>query len=201
MKIIYVTLVAATSFALGACSSNEQRQTANNSGSPTVAVSPPIKPNPPAAEAGLRAPFDLQFIDNMTAHHQGALDMAREVEQKATRPELKRMSQDIIRDQTREIEQMKGWRDQWYPGAPTAQSDEIPGMHDIAMTGAGAAFDLAFLDAMTMHHNGAVQMAREALQRAEHPEIKSLAQAIIDAQEREIVQMNKWKAAWSGAGK
>jgi len=39
-------------------------------------------------------------------------------------------------------------------------------------------------------------MAREALQRAEHPEIKRIAEQIIAAQEREITQMNGWKNAW-----
>jgi uncharacterized protein (DUF305 family) len=39
-------------------------------------------------------------------------------------------------------------------------------------------------------------MAKEALGRAEHPEIKRLAGQIIVAQQKEIEQMNKWKAAW-----
>ncbi|MBA2503231.1 MAG: DUF305 domain-containing protein, partial [Pyrinomonadaceae bacterium] len=32
--------------------------------------------------------------------------------------------------------------------------------------------------------------------KAEHPEIKRLAQTIIAAQEEEIAQMNKWKDSW-----
>lgn len=154
------------------------------------------------------APYDLQFLDTMTAHHQGAVDMARPAETKAQHAELKEMARNIIRDQEREIAQMKQWRDEWYAGKPQAMNMEMSGMMD-SMRGmdmtklnaaSGNAFDVMFLDMMTPHHQGAITMGREALTKAGHPEIKKLAQQIIDAQEREIAQMNKWKAAWS-AGK
>jgi len=154
------------------------------------------------------APYDLQFLDTMTAHHQGAVDMARPAETKAQHAELKEMAGNIIRDQEREIAQMKQWRDGWYAGKPQATNMEMSGMMDsmrgMDMTKLNAAsgntFDMMFLDMMTPHHQGAIVMAREALTKAGHPEIKKLAQQIIDAQEREIAQMNKWKTAWS-AGK
>ena len=61
----------------------------------------------------------------------------------------------------------------------------------------GKDFDLMFIEMMTPHHAGAIVMAREALQKAEHPEIKTLAQNIIKEQEAEIKQMNEWKTAWA----
>jgi uncharacterized protein (DUF305 family) len=57
-------------------------------------------------------------------------------------------------------------------------------------------FDLRFIDGMTPHHEGAVTMAQEALQKSQRPEIKQLAQAIIDAQQKEITQMKEWRTAW-----
>jgi uncharacterized protein (DUF305 family) len=57
-------------------------------------------------------------------------------------------------------------------------------------------FDLRFLDAMILHHQGAVVMAQDALQKSNRPEIKQLAQEIIAAQEREIQQMQGWRKAW-----
>lgn len=43
-----------------------------------------------------------------------------------------------------------------------------------------------FAQMMIPHHEGAVAMAEAARERAEHDEIKELAEAIIAAQEREI---------------
>jgi uncharacterized protein (DUF305 family) len=42
-------------------------------------------------------------------------------------------------------------------------------------------------------------MAREALEMAEREEIKTLARAIITAQEAEIAQMRQWRFEWFGA--
>lgn len=61
----------------------------------------------------------------------------------------------------------------------------------------GAQLDLAFLAMMIPHHEGAVEMAEEVLERGAHPELKQLATDIITAQKKEITQMEAWKAEWS----
>ncbi len=163
-----------------------------------------MKSSPNAASQ----PYDLQFLDTMTHHHQGALDMAKTAVGKTQNQELKAFAQKIIADQTREIAQMKDWREKWYSGKPMAMNMEMPGMGDgmKMMMGdgmkkfeaaTGKEFDLLFLDMMTPHHQGATTMAKEALTKAEHPEIKTLANQIIKAQDAEIKQMADWKAKWS----
>jgi len=66
--------------------------------------------------------------------------------------------------------------------------------HSMAMdlAPADANYDLRFIDAMTPHHQGAVEMAQEALKKSQRPEIKKLAQDIIAAQEREIKELKQW---------
>ena len=61
---------------------------------------------------------------------------------------------------------------------------------------ADADYDLRFIDAMTPHHQGAVKMAQEALQKSKRSEIKQLADNIIKAQNKEISQMKQWRKAW-----
>ncbi|MBM0742158.1 DUF305 domain-containing protein [Phormidium sp. CLA17] len=68
--------------------------------------------------------------------------------------------------------------------------------HDMDLGPANAEFDLRFIDGMTPHHEGAVVMAQEALQKSQRPEIKKLAQSIITAQNKEKAQMNQWRTAW-----
>jgi uncharacterized protein (DUF305 family) len=82
---------------------------------------------------------------------------------------------------------------------------EMPGMKDsmkgMDMSKLGAskdkAFDRMFVEMMIPHHVGAVEMSKEALDKAEHAEIKTLAQGIIMAQEGEIRTMQDWKEKWS----
>src|SRR5206468_2753265 len=49
-----------------------------------------------------------------------------------------------------------------------------------------ASFDEQFIDMMVPHHAGAVAMGQVALRRAQHPQIKKLAQAIVRSQAKEI---------------
>ena len=60
----------------------------------------------------------------------------------------------------------------------------------------GDEFDEAFIRLMIPHHEGAIDMAEEALQSAKHPEMKQLAEDIIEAQQREIDMMKGWLTAW-----
>ncbi len=62
----------------------------------------------------------------------------------------------------------------------------------------GDDFDKEFLAEMVVHHQGAVDMAQLALKNAKHQEIKNLATAIIEAQNKEIAQMKAWYKAWYG---
>lgn len=57
--------------------------------------------------------FDKAFLEQMIVHHQGAIDMANLVLQKSSKPELKQLANDIIAAQTKEINQMKEWQQQW----------------------------------------------------------------------------------------
>ncbi|MEH1883862.1 DUF305 domain-containing protein [Nostoc sp.] len=57
-------------------------------------------------------------------------------------------------------------------------------------------FDLRFIDAMIPHHEGAVEMAKEAQVKSKRPEIKKLADNIIKSQNQEITQMKQWRQGW-----
>ena len=140
---------------------------------------------------------DLWFIDNMTAHHQGAVHMAGEALKKAKHPELKTFARQIIKDQTGEISQMKKWRNTWYKGAPSAKSKNMPAMQ-MTQTPPGG-YDVQFLHDMMAHHEAAIEMSKEALDKGKRPEIKQLAQQIIKAQEAEIEKMKRWKTEWEKA--
>ncbi len=60
----------------------------------------------------------------------------------------------------------------------------------------GDAFDKEFLLQMIVHHEGAVEMAQEVLEKSERPELRTFAQSIIDTQAQEINQMKAWQTTW-----
>ncbi|MCE9643973.1 DUF305 domain-containing protein [Candidatus Parcubacteria bacterium] len=59
--------------------------------------------------------------------------------------------------------------------------------------------DQHFITQMIPHHEGAIEMAKVALERSKRPEMLSLAKGIIEAQEKEIVDMSTWHQAWFGS--
>ena len=149
-------------------------------------------------------PFDLQFIDQMIIHHQGAIMSAEHMIAGSERPELRQLSENIQTSQAEQIEQMRAWREEWYPDAgPTFEMDptqmnemmgdnqmqEMMGdEHMQEMMGTDET-DAMFLRMMIPHHQLAIDMSEQALDNAEHPELKELAQQIIDEQSAEIELM------------
>jgi len=166
------------------------------------------------AQATASTDADLRFLDGMIAHHQRAIDESTAIEPKARRPEVRQLAAEIIKAQEAEIRQMREWRRAWFPNAPPAPSGGGMPMGGGAMGGmahggmpmggmpAGAAPadpDLAFIEMMIPHHQGAVAMSREILETTKRPELQQLARNIIRDQQREVAQMESWKESW-GAG-
>lgn len=61
-----------------------------------------------------KKPFDRAFVDEMTPHHQAAVDMSEEVLGKTQDAEVRRLAQGIIAAQKREIAEMKAFRAREY---------------------------------------------------------------------------------------
>ena len=66
-------------------------------------------------------------------------------------------------------------------------------------SGAGMDVDQMFIDMMVPHHQAAIEMALLAQQKAEHPELKQMADQIIADQEREVGQLKTWRQQWYGS--
>jgi len=68
------------------------------------------------SELANQRPFDEAFINSMIPHHQSAIDMAQVALDESDNPAIRDLAGRIVEDQTREIEQMRGWLEEWYSG-------------------------------------------------------------------------------------
>ncbi len=148
---------------------------------------------------------DRAFIDAMVPHHLGAVDMARVALENAEHQEIKQLSRNIISTQQTEIEDLKAIKEKEFgtsevPMEMSAGEMEAMGMTDPDALANREPFDRAFIDAMIPHHRSAIEMARVAYRESDDPEIRTLAEGIVEAQNREIEQMTQWRKEWYPEG-
>jgi uncharacterized protein (DUF305 family) len=185
---------------LSACAGGSSEGVAGAS-SPSVAAQPSASQAP--AE-GLHNSVDVEFTQNMVVHHEGAIVMASLATRVASTPEVKALGERISAAQEPEILDMKSWLVAW--GEQSAADVNMEGMdmggmdmgglsQDEAMAELkaveGAAFDRRFLELMIEHHRGAIEMADTELASGTNPQALALAEAIIDAQNAEITEMDR----------
>jgi uncharacterized protein (DUF305 family) len=88
------------------------------------------------------------------------------------------------------------------PGGPIGTMPSMPMMGMPMMGGFWSLppdqLDATFMTWMIEHHQGAIDMAVLAEDRAAHQEVKDLAASIIASQSGEIETMQGWLAAWYG---
>ena len=141
---------------------------------------------------------DLRFLDTMTAHHQRAVLMWQDAVTHASHRELRDFAAKAVEEQRREMFLIHLWRDRWFADAPSPAANspttasERPALPQIK----GSSFDQQFLAMMVPHHQQAAAMARSAVTSVESPEIRQLAQIIVDQQEEEVKTMQRWTRAW-----
>ena len=191
-----VVLVLAAIAALSACAGGE---TAQPTGGDDTAQQ---------TSAGFNQ-ADVAFLQNMTPHHSQATTMAELAQERAAHPELKQLADTILSTQTQEIDTMRGLLAEaaqpaagGHGGMQHGGGHQMPGMMSDAQMATlqgleGEQFDLMFLEMMTEHHRGAIEMAEEVVREGENPRVADLARHIIDTQRAEIDQMTAWRQQWS----
>ena len=177
-----------------ACGSRESEETATTPAAEgTATTAAPTQTAAPAAD------YDLQFIDTIMQHHEMAVQMGQMAAAEASDAKLKEFGRKVAEDQTKDIERLRSWREQWYGHAPKAVNTQLAGGESLNMkmshsdSASGHELDMRLIDMMIPHHQGAIAMAQEAVARAQHPELKQLAQKTIDKQQKEVADLEAWK--------
>ncbi len=174
------------------------------SGTPSEPATPGSSP---AASQGQQNDADVMFVQGMIPHHRQAVEMAELAAGGTENEAVLDLATRIGSGQQPEIDTMTGLLQEWGVEVP-AEGEGMSGMEGMdhggmgGMSGmmtseqmqalsqaSGPAFDRMFLEMMTEHHRGAVEMAEAELQNGSDPDALALAQTIIDTQQSEISEM------------
>ncbi|MHA7239287.1 DUF305 domain-containing protein [Arthrobacter sp. TMS1-12-1] len=165
---------------------------------------------------------DVMFSRMMIPHHEQAVEMSDLMLAKdSISPEIRDLATRIRDAQGPEIGTMKGWLETWDEamGPDSMESHDMGGMGDGDGTGSGsnhmggmegmlsedgmAELERAegteasrlFLESMTVHHEGAIDMARQEIGNGENPDAIELAETIATTQQAEIDEMGELLAS------
>lgn len=168
---------------------------------------------------------DQAFVRQMIPHHEMAVEMAKMARNQGERDEIRTLADEVIAAQDAEIEQMEaiaeaqgveldtmaGMDHSQHTGGSTGSAamdadlktldltaEEAGMAMNMAALTSAESFDREFIDQMIPHHQGAIRMARVQLEQGESPELRTISEQIVAAQEQEIEQMNAWRKAWYG---
>ncbi|MGN6605453.1 MAG: DUF305 domain-containing protein [Jatrophihabitans sp.] len=168
-----------------------------------------------SADTPSSSSVDAGFARDMATHHEQAVIMAGYERDNTTDPALKVLATDMETSQQFQIGQMNGWLDAWHLPYTTTQprmawmGSSMGDMHGMDMHGNlmpgmatpdqmdkleslhGKALDILFLQLMIRHHQGGLPMAEYAVAHASEGYVKTLAQAMLNAQQSEITYMEQ----------
>ncbi len=152
-------------------------------------------------EAELTESISGNFIAQMIPHHRAAIEMSENLLKYTTCIPLQKIAQQIIMEQTKSIEDMltvesvclKLQNDSCDVERYESKVDDIIDTMFCAMNNAPDTnqINANFMREMIPHHEGAIEMSRNALQYCICPQLVSILEAIIMSQEQGVAQMKQ----------
>lgn len=78
------------------------------------------------------------------------------------------------------------------------QMNQCQDMMKRSLNNPNVTYDKQYIDTMIQHHQGSIQMAQDAKQKAQHAEVRQLAESIIETEQKEIQKLKDWRQKWYG---
>lgn len=142
---------------------------------------------------------EKDFLMMMIPHHEEAIKTSEYMLTRNPSADLKSFLNGVVGTQTREVKTMTGWLKGWYGVTNLAEdmySPMMPRLDNLSDQEAA----MAYVDGMIAHHQGAVEMAKTVISMAEHNQLRSFAQHIVEVQSDEIRMLNTMKGRLSSTG-
>jgi len=140
---------------------------------------------------------DVMFAQMILPHHEQAVEMSDMFIAKgdSVNSDVLALAETIKDEQGPEIDQLSHWLDDWGQDTSASMDHSMDGMmSESDMTALddaeGAEASRLFLEQMTEHHKGAVDMAQQEVDGGENPDAVEMAKNIVESQTAQIDQMN-----------
>ncbi len=134
---------------------------------------------------------DRAFLSAMIAHHEGAIDISRPLLGSRDR-HIREWADDIIEDQEEEVLKMRRIL-QRIGGEDREAADQMrTHMEQMMQMSSQGDPDTAFIIQMIPHHAAAIDMSLPPLVMSKNPDIRKLAEDIIEQQAEEIREFRDW---------
>lgn len=134
---------------------------------------------------------DLRYIDNMIAHHQSAIFMAKQIPKCSQGIDLINLGKEIIKSDEASITELYSWKKSWYKDTRV-----ITNYEKINLGECDSRFDLRFINAMISHHDEAIASAKEIRTKSSRNEILNLADNVIQSLSASKSQLIEWRKNW-----
>jgi uncharacterized protein (DUF305 family) len=135
--------------------------------------------------------FNLRYINQMIAHHRGAILLGEQLAKNTKRPELQKLAADIADGEPKLIAELYSWKKDWYGDSRQVRDPRIEnlGAYD-------ENFDLRFLNAIIAHHQIGIVMAKDAQVKASKTEVLANAQAVDSFLSGGVTMLSAWRKGW-----
>lgn len=146
---------------------------------------------------------ELDFLISMIPHYEASIDLSKSyLLLGGTNNKLKSLANEIIKEQTEEIENMRELIQEIQKSGITGPEKEKDYLeiynkmisshqHITEETEASNTVEKAYIEGMVIHHQMAVDMANAILKYSSHHEILDIAEDILEMQKEEINQMEE----------
>lgn len=136
---------------------------------------------------------DLRYINQMVAHHRGAILLADQVADKTQRSEIRNLAAEIKQGEPLLIAELYNWKENWYIDNRTVKDPIVA-----HLGGADEKTDLRFLNALIAHHEAGILMTKEIRTKSSRIEILNNADAVENFLSNSLTNLKQWREQWYG---
>jgi uncharacterized protein (DUF305 family) len=134
---------------------------------------------------------DQRYLNMMIAHHESAMDLARQAKDKTKRKEIKDLATMILKSEPGAIDELYEWKKDWYNDKKKIELED-----KINLGSSDDKFDLRFLNALIAHHENGIEMAEEIKFKSSRNEVLDNSDEVMEFLKGSKATLEQMRSEW-----